>query len=319
MTHHDVNDPLVLALAAAHANIVIGHGQTRAQLRSTIESTSLPPSITGQTSSRRMYLVVVTGGIAAALTLFVGAWLSMPESATVAMERLARALEQVNSYSYRMESIYISQKDQGRTVRQVTEGNWRTEPVGLRAKIVITERTGVDTGPDSPWHTLVDIEEAHATGERGILIDHLKKEFWWIDDPLTAASIPPGSPQVAVYMVQQRRGRVLRDLGERRQNGRVVRGLEFVLDAGQPVSELGVTSPESEQTVDWRNAKITVWIDPTTDLPVEFQHTRLGDDFSTTYRFTDLKWNVEFSRNTFQIQEPVGYEEINKSSEVDGR
>lgn len=147
----------------------------------------------------------------------------------------------------------------------------------------------------------------------GIIIDHIKKEYWWIDEEVDANSI--GDPQKVIYMVRQRLGRVLQDLGQKKIQGRTARGLEIMLDGAQQQSELGPTSVkkgdgETDEWA-WRNLKIEVWVDLKTNLPIEFRCFRRGEDFETTYRFTDLKWNVAFP--DFDATVLKGYRELDKS------
>ena len=93
-------------------------------------------------------------------------------------------------------------------------------------------------------------------------------------------------------------------------------GLEIVLDNAQPASELGTTDSESvdgQPEMDWRNMTFEVWIDPKTDLPIEFRCERRGEDFETTYVFTALNWNVAFGEGEFDLGVPDGYTERDPS------
>ena len=105
----------------------------------------------------------------------------------------------------------------------------------------------------------------------------------------------------------------MQDLGEKKINGQVAHGLEIVLDESRPVSELGANTDDvKDGSADewiWQNLQFEVWIDPKTDLPVEFRCTRRGDDFETDYRFTDLNWNTEFAADAFDLVAPDGYTE----------
>ena len=65
--------------------------------------------------------------------------------------------------------------------------SWRAEPVGLHAAIHIVETLETNTTPGAP-KALVDLEETYRAGGRRIVIDHLKKEHWWIDEE--CASLP---------------------------------------------------------------------------------------------------------------------------------
>jgi hypothetical protein len=232
---------------------------------------------------------------------------------------MAKALEQINAYTYRMEKVYISRKGEGRIVRHITLGSWRTSPPAMLATMHIGEIAG--TNPNAPGgKVLVHLVESHQAGQGGILIDHLTQTFWRVQDNLDASSIPAGSPQVAVHMVRQRRGRVVKDLGTKMLHGQEARGLEIVLDNTQPVSELGPTSPDLKEggpaEIDWRNTKFEVWIDPNTDLPVEFRCARRGVDFETIYHFHNLDWNVQFAEDAFELVPPADYTELDKSPHV---
>jgi len=312
MNQTQFDGPLVASLAEPYRTVNDRHAASRATLLKSLADES--PSIAHEPNSliARQYIAGGLGVGAIAAAIMAAFWFAAPPSPAAAMERMAKALEQINAYSYRMEKVYVSRRNQGRTVRQNTIGSWRTTPVGMRAIMQIVETVGTNAAiPDAP-RKLVDLEEVHQVGAQGVLIDHIKHEYWRVNGNIEAHSIPPGSPQVAVFMVQQRRGRVLRDLGEARIAGRTARGIELLIDDSQPVSELGPTTTElsdGQADIDWRNMKVEVWIDPKTDLPIAFQCGRRGDDFETNYRFTDLRWNEEFTPDAFDAVIPEGYTE----------
>ena len=70
------------------------------------------------------------GGLIAATiaAAAIGVWFVVQASPAKAMERMAKALDQINAYSYRMEKTYVSRKGDGRMVRHITTGAWRTTP-----------------------------------------------------------------------------------------------------------------------------------------------------------------------------------------------
>jgi hypothetical protein len=321
MTPTTPDDPIMASLAATHSAVNARHAQARALLLESLVN-EVPSPSRPRPVVAWPYIAGAIGLCTTAAAVALALWLVAAPSPAVAMEKLAKALDQVTGYTYRMEMVYVSRKDRGRTVRQVTDGSWRTTPVGLHAIMHIVETAGTNTESPGAPKTLVDLEESHQANQPGIVIDHLKKEYWEVNETVAANSIPPGSPQVAVYMVQQRRGRVLQDLGEQRIDGHVARGLEIMLDASQPVSELGPTSAEDKDggtpALDWRSTKFEVWIDPKTDLPIEFRCARRGDDFETTYRFTNLNWNVDFAADAFDTRAPSGYTELDKSPFAEG-
>jgi hypothetical protein len=305
----DSRDGEFATLASMHSNANQAHERNRAELLSLLDKPLHSPRKPAAAVSIRQ---LACGGVIAATisAVAIGVWFVIQASPAKAMERMARALDQVNAYTYSMEESYISRKGEGRTVRQITNGAWRTSPAALRSQMLIDETLATNTVMPEKTNNIVNLEEAHEARRGGIVIDHLKREYWRVKDQLSAHSIPPGSPQVAIFMVQQRRGRVLRDLGQKVIAGQIANGLEFVLDNSQPVSELGKTVSEDldgQPDSDWRNMTFEVWIDPKTDLPIEFRCERSGEDFDTTYVFTALGWNVAFGEGAFELQIPDGY------------
>jgi hypothetical protein len=307
------DDAIEAALTGAHAAVNARHEHARAALLASLAREAPQETHRGRAGAAWRYVAYAAGLAAAATVAAVALWPLSGPSPAAAMEQTAKALDRVAAYSYRMEKVYVSRKDEGRTVRHTTLGRWRTTPLALYGAIHIVETLGTNTTAPGEPKTLVELEEAHEANRGGILVDHLTKTYWRIDERIDADSIPPDSPQTAIYMVRQRRYRVVRDLGEREIDGRRTRGVEIVLEDAQPESELGVNAdvPIEEGNEgappDWRNMTFEVWIDPQTDLPTEFRGTRRGEDFETTYLFTDLNWNVDFPPGAFEVVVPDGY------------
>lgn len=306
MSQFNANDATSVLLESAHEAVNARHAQTRTRLLQEISHHDVRRVVPQRHSStwRWTLRALGAGGIAASVALAV--WFLNTTSPAMAMERLATALAQVTSYTYRMEAESVSQLGSGKSVREVHVGRWRTDPVGLHATTHIVETLDTHTKSPGKRNTLVDLEEAHHAGNRGIIIDHLKKVYWWINEELDADSI--GNPLVAIYMVQQRLGRIVRDLGEKELSGRRARGLVIHLDS-KAEGPLGQAVTDME----WKDVDMEVWIDLKTDLPIEFHFTRAGDGWEKTYRFVDLRWNVEFSRGAFTTTVPAGYTELSES------
>ena len=314
------DDGVTRSLATAHDAVTARHEESRTRLLCGLPD-ELPAPRSTQSASALRYVLGGLGLSAVVAAVMLTLWLLAPISPAVAMERMTKALDSVTTYSFRMESVYTSRAGKGRTVREVQVGQLRTAPLGLRASVRIVETPETNAAAAGDPKTLVHIKETHAAGKRGIIVDHLNKQYWWIDEQLDAQEIPGGSTQVLIYKVRQRRGRVLRDLGQRKIAGRLARGLEIQLDDGDPVTDLGPASAADDvgQAAgwDWRNVKVTVWVDPTTDLPIEFRCTRRGDDFERTYVVTDLKWNVPFGKDAFDAVAPSGYKKLDESPWVE--
>lgn len=234
-----------------------------------------------------------------------------------AMERMARAIEQVTSFTWRLESVSISTAGKGRRLHDVNVGRWRREPLGLHATMRSTETKRNDAEAPDSVSLLVDIEETHGA-QRGILIDHRHMTYWWTPG-LAGVAAPGNSPLAAIYKVRAHRGRELRDLGERDIEGRKAQGVEILLDDADPETESGPATPETalgqSRGWDWRNVTVEAWFDPETDLPIEFSMTRRGKDYVTTYRYTDLCWNLDFEADAFTPSVPDGYNEFSAPTE----
>jgi hypothetical protein len=310
------DNPTIAALAEAHTTVNARHDAARASLLASLASDAPVGPRRAVTGAAWRYVAGAMGLAAAAAVAAMALWPLAASSPAAAMEQTARALDRVGAYSYHMEKVYVSRKDEGRTLRHTTLGRWRTAPLALYGAIRIVETVGTNTDKPGEPKTLVDVEEAHQANRGGILVDHLTKTYWRIDEEIDADSIPPDSPQTAIFMVRQRRYRVVCDLGERQIDGRRTRGVEIVLEDAQPESELGLNADGGDEggdggaPPDWRNMTFEVWIDPDTDLPAEFRGVRRGADFETTYLFTDLQWNVEFPAEGFEVDLPEDYTEL---------
>lgn len=312
MSQSEREDAVEATLSAIHEAITADHADARARLLE-----KLPPSVDAPAEAGGWRFAVASAALAAAALLV---WVALPPSISAAVERVAQAVDQVASYSYRMKETYVSTAGDGRTVETVFEGWWRRDPIGMSAttEIWITAATNTDT--PGPREKTCDLLEVHQAGERGVLVDHLRRHFWRCD-PIDKNAFGGGSPTAIIYKVRKQRGRVLSDLGEKEINGRTARGVEILLDDSAPETDVGPAIPQSPEGQargwDWRNVRVELWYDPETNLPTEFQTVRRGDDFTTTIRYTDLQWNVEFPPRTFEPRSPEGYEELPQSPYAD--
>ena len=136
MKRSETNDAISKSLASAHSAVNARHERTRARLLESLPVVALP-NRGFALSPTWTYVVGGLGAVSMAILLIL--WLFSSTPPAWAMERMAQALDDVVSYSFRMESVYVSRQDKGRTVRQVTVGNWRTQPVSLHATIDVKE------------------------------------------------------------------------------------------------------------------------------------------------------------------------------------
>lgn len=251
-----------------------------------------------------------TAPIAVAVGLLLAALIGLVTAGpTSAMDRIARAINRVNSYSFRFESVYTSTAGEGRIVRDVLIGDSRRSPRALHATIEVVETKNANSDRPAPPITLVNLEETHALGGRGIVIDHTKKQYWWTPIHTKQSDLGNGGPQILIYKVRKKLGRVVQGLGEKELGGRKAYGVKMILDSEDPASGWGGDG-DTPKFVDWKGVPIEVWVDAETDLPIEFRTVRRGEDFETLIRVTDLRWNVELAEDRFRPRAPEGYAEI---------
>ncbi|MEO0531060.1 MAG: hypothetical protein AAF266_10885 [Planctomycetota bacterium] len=301
-------DELAARLAASHDVINGRHAGARQELLDAISTTERMSS-----SARPLPHWVLGGvGVSAACVVIALIGVALFPQPLSAMERMARAVEKVASFSWRMESEYTTTAGEGRRLQDTSVGRWQRDPRSLHGTIQVieTKRTNSDT-PDEPSR-VVDVEETHGP-ESGIVIDHRRRQYF-LTPGMKGVVTPGNSPQAMIYKVRSRRGEVLEHLGERTIGGRTACGVRILLDDADPETEAGPAEPESieGQRLGWdgRNVTVEAWYDPETDLPIEFSLTRQGEDFTTSYRYSDLRWNVEFDAEDFAPKTPPGYTEV---------
>ena len=57
-----------------------------------------------------------------------------------------------------------------------------------------------------------------------------------------------------------------------------------------------------------------MWVDPETDLPVEFGYQGVNESIYT-HRFFDFRWNVELDAKLFEPTPPAGFDDITPPSD----
>lgn len=325
MTEIDAqNDAVVEALKAAHDRVSLRHDAGRRRLLDGL-ATDPEPSVL------RRGLLFSSVGATALVAAFVLLWVASPPSAAFAMERVADALQRVASFNYRMDETYASTEGEGRTIESVFEGRWRREPVCLWGTMKLWESPATATEHPGPRRLIVDVEEFHRAGERGMIIDHLKRHCWRTPSIGSEGTMRGGTPVAIISKVQGRRWRVLRELGKKQLEGREARGLLIFLDGSQPAVDAApgkrddVPAEGEEWTdtgdladgADWANTEVELWYDPQTDLPIEFVNTRTGDDFETVTRYSGFDWNTDFEPESFTPATPEAYRELERSPFAD--
>ena len=213
-----------------------------------------------------------------------------------AMERLARQLRDVTSYSYVLSSVNTSSAEGGkRTTTYSEQGQmyWQA-PNAFRFEDKITKsETPVPT--DGPPQVLLEhFVEVVPAGKPGVLIDYKRKTFFREGLPPEESATYPWQP---LKMIREGHGEVTGDLGNKEIGGKQARGYLTSFESGDP--------PRPHL---WQ-----VWVDPETDLPLEIGY-QVDDGkeprTTTELRVTDFRWNIELDAGLFDSTVPAGYQEL---------
>jgi outer membrane lipoprotein-sorting protein len=311
-------------LSAAHAAMRHSHDFSRAGLLE-----QLPNYATYATTARddgawstvvrrlkdltpRQRLAVGSVGISTAaiiLLMFVVANLAAPLSA---MERMAKAVQEVKSYSYKMfaQDTFVRKGDTEPSTVTHTNTTYWLEPKSLFYDEKLVKYEG--TVPHGEGELLSHLTGIHPTGEPGMLVFHagtgratksMARTYFWVPElpSMSAEDIGKESPITRLRMVREGVGEVLRELGTKAIDGKQARGYVMALKDAKLGS--GFDSLE-------------VWVDPATDLPLEFGYELEDEKITRIYRITDCRWNIEIDPKLFDTTPPKGYEDISPPSDT---
>lgn len=285
-------------LAAIHGEPNAQHAAARAQLLE-----RLPAAIDRRAPSpwRRWAL----GGIAAAAVLLLCV-IAFAPSRLSAMERIANAVREVRSFSYKLtyrKESPETEKKPGRTLDCTSFASWRA-PAGTELDQfgdfrATQENVAVYHSPTSHPKPVVltDLIEIHPSGKPGILIDYVAKKYYRVPS-LHADDILNSEPLLWLRAVRERSGRITGDLGSRQINGREARGYTMSFENSEPFRDFG---------------PVEIWIDPQTDLPVEFgfHYAKAAEEgFTDKYSVTDIQWNIDLDPKLFDTTPPAGFLDV---------
>ena len=170
------------------------------------------------------------GGLGLVL-LGMGAILLNPGERLSAMERMAKHLRKVRSYTYRetWESTWF---EDGGKQRITSKGDgsaaWRA-PAAFRNQMKIVKTEQVVQGGATNEQVIEHFAEIFPADRPGIFVDYVRRTIDRV--PFE----PTGSrtyPQDMLRKIQEGAGRVTRELGTKEIDGKPVRGYVIVLDAG---------------------------------------------------------------------------------------
>jgi outer membrane lipoprotein-sorting protein len=297
-------------LVTAHSELDRTHAASRAQLLAKLSTIPQPAKRVGawkwlawQLDRFTIGQRVAAGGVG--LTTIIGLtllFLVMSSAGRLsAMERMVRQLRTVTSYRYEMYSRNTFVPDgetKPATVIHTGTTYW-VAPNSLRydEKIVKTEGKTFSGERDG---LLAEFQGIHPSGMPGLMVHHftryapMVRTYTWIPE-VPAHKIGDSGPIMRVRMVREGEGQVLRELGTKQINGKTARGFIMALADANPDS--GFDSLE-------------VWVDPETDLPLEFGYEVKDGDQVQAFRIFNCQWNIEIPPAQFDTTPPAGYEDI---------
>ena len=290
-------------LAAAHANLNRNHTLSRERLLARLSDITRPSRPIVNWKRFAFGGLGLSSAVAALLLLAVFANSSSQLSA---MERIVKAVRDVTSFSYklvnRVENPATTEKP-ARTIDLTSFTYWRApskskpdEFGDLRATQKNAAVYHSPTGDRGPV-VLTDLIEIHPSGRPGILIDYVAKKYFRIL-PLHASDIATSTPLLWLRAVREKAGEIVTDLGSREIGGREARGYSMSFDGVAQFDDFG---------------PVDVWIDPETDLPVEFcfRYTKADEEgFTDEYSVTDIQWNMELDPRLFDTTPPAGFLDV---------
>lgn len=301
-------------LTAAHAEFDRNHVTSRARILACLQNVEMSAprkqawrNVRARLASLTVHQRIAAAGIGlstiAGMLLVIAIILNLATPLS-AMERMVKQLREVTSFSFELEET--SDRISGDNRRRIQRNDityWRA-PASLRASTKMV-KLPLPPAPDDVGELLVDVEEIHPPGERGILIDHKKKTFIRTR-VLEPDSFPDYSPVNWVQRMSQGNVTVTADLGTKLLHGKTAHG--YIVSLGHP-------EPNSGQNA------AHLWVDTETDLPIEFHYEDKGttetiDAWTNVMRVYNCRWNIELDDALFEMIEPVEYDDISWPTET---
>jgi hypothetical protein len=300
---HTVISHLSGQLSIAHAELNGNHAASREALLARLNDVERP-----KFADHRKRFVAGGLGLVIAASLLVAAFLNTSATRLSAMERMVKAVREVTSYSFKSIGITKYPAKDGKPGKMLYETGflcWRTpaDPNSpwygdlhsvVKAWRVTDAELGVDhaSEPRIPKWAL-DIEETYPCGKSGIIIVYSQGMYFFCP-PTTPDEVPPDNWIARLRAVQQGMGEIVRDLGTKLIDGRSARG--YIVDFHDAVPFKG-------------DGPVEVWVDPKTDLPIEFSYEWRDDDQKGVVdenHITNCHWNIPLDDELFDTQPPPG-------------
>jgi outer membrane lipoprotein-sorting protein len=308
-------------LSAVHAELGRTHAASRERLMANLPTTIPRPA---QREGARIWLGrqlerltvaqrIAVGGIGlTTVTGFALLLLALTSTGQLsAMERMAKAVREVKSYSYKLftQDTFVRKGDTHPSTVIHTGTTYWTEPRSLFYDETLVKFEGTAPQSEDKGKLLTHLTGIHPTGKPGLFIHHsgasspsMAKTYWWVPPlpSMRAEDIGKDSPITRLRMVREGAGKVLRELGTKVIDGKQARGYIMALSGAKPGSGFD---------------ELEVWVDPETDLPLEFGYQVKDEKLTQVFRITDCRWNVEIDPQLFDTTPPQGYTDITPPSD----
>jgi outer membrane lipoprotein-sorting protein len=260
-------------------------------------TTSVAPGRAGPFARLSRAQTLAVGGIGVSIAAGL-AWLAVLLTASQplsAMERMARELREVKSYSYKIVSrnSFVEEGQKNPTVVDEEGQTYWMAPDAFHNETKIDRTEG--EGSKRATVLLEHFVEVNPAGKSGMFIDHKYSVYCRIP------SEPIGSPTYPwdlLRMIRENAGEIIRELDNKEVQGKMARGYVVLL------KDWHDKNPDNQV-----HDPVEVWVDPETNLPLEFGYEG-KDDSEHMLRATNFRWNIPLDPHLFEPVPPEGYADI---------
>jgi hypothetical protein len=215
------------------------------------------------------------------------------------MERMAKELREVKSYSYisSFKTTWIQEDGKHITIWKGDGPTYWLAPNACSSEMKIVKIEETTPAGNQTEEILEHFIEAFPAEKLGIFIDYKRKTFVRLPfEPLGS----PTYPLDMLRMIRENSGEVTRDLGTKKIQGQNAHGFVMTLKG----------SHESRKF-----DPVEVWVDTATDLPLEVISEKKTTDTTYLLRLADFRWNIDLKPKLFEPTPPEGYVDITPPSD----
>ena len=244
---------------------------------------------------------LAVGSVAASIALAGALLLALNSGVQLsAMERVAKRLCEVTSYSYRCSGTNTGINDDGK--RETIKDDWTVywlAPDAYHDEMKIVKIVEDVAGGNRTEVTLAQYDTTFPANKPGLFIDHKHQVFCWSPHEWGGSKTYPWD---VLRMIRERSYDVLRDLGAKRIGETKAHGYRLALK----------NPPDDMHPI---HDPVELWVDPRTNLPVEFGWSGESEGWKYTERATDFRWNIALDRQLFEPVTPQGYADTTPPTE----